>query len=121
MNDKEFFNEIWPTIEEMNKIIPSHSRVVKELVIIEDAQSPFALTDKGTVREKITLNLYEEKIEKAYEEMESRQRSSDVPLPETFGREEISSFLRRSLLSLLPDINISDKDDLFEHGKLYVF
>ena len=119
-SEKDFINEIWATIVNMNKLVPAHSRVVKELVLIEDSRLPFAFTDKGTVRERVTLNLYSERIERAYEEMESKQSGdSELAFPTVFGKMEISSFLRHVLKSFLPDFEAADDADLFEHGEKF--
>ena len=71
-NATDYLNEIWPTVEHMNTMVPNHSRVVKELVLVEDPQIPFATTDKGTVKETITLGLYANVIDKAYEGLEEQ-------------------------------------------------
>jgi hypothetical protein len=112
---QEFINEIWPTIEEMNKVIPSHSRVVKELVLLEDALLPFSTTDKGTVREGPTLQDYEQQIEKAYLDAETMQQ--DVKLPTRFEQSDIMAYLQESVRSLLPETTLTDDADLFENGK----
>src|ERR1700749_3149283 len=70
---REFAKEIWPTIEHMNQIVPGHSRVVKELVLVEDPQIPFVATDKGTIKVNATLALYADQIERAYQDLEMKQ------------------------------------------------
>jgi hypothetical protein len=87
---------------------------VKELVLIEDAELPFALTDKGTVRGKVTLNLYADRIEKAYEDAETKQQ--ELAFPVNFERADILAFLQDGLRILLPDVELSNDSDLFEHG-----
>jgi hypothetical protein len=112
---QEFINEIWSTIEEMNKVIPSHSRVVKELVLLEDALRPFSTTDKGTVREGSTLQDYARRIEQAYLDAETMQQ--DVKLPTRFEQSDIMAYLQESVRGLLPETTLTDDADLFEHGK----
>lgn len=84
-------------------------------MLVEDAESPFALTDKGTVREKVTLDMYRERIEKVYEDLESG-KTDEVELPSSFERGDIISYLRRTLGTLLPDGVPSNEADLFEYG-----
>lgn len=98
----------------MNEIIPKHSRVVRELVIVEDPKTPFALTDKGTVKEKITLGLYEERIALAYEETE--KAAKEVGLPSKFDGASIREFLKEAFNTFVKDAEIGDDVDLFEHG-----
>jgi hypothetical protein len=100
----------------MNRIVPAHSRVVKKLVLIEDPQKPFQLTDKGTVRAQVTLNMYEEQIEKAYKDTEADLQDG-IDIPTEFGEEEIKAFVNSAVRSLLPDEHLACDDDLFEYGK----
>jgi hypothetical protein len=117
IGNRDFLNEIWPTVEQMNRVVPAHSRVVKELVLVEDPELPFAATDKGTVREKLTLSMYAEQIDKAYEELEMNQRD-ELVFPKSFEEMDISAFLQDALHTLLPDRDLTSEVDLFEQGKL---
>ena len=100
----------------MNRIVPGHSRVVNELVLIEDPKLPFAVTDKGNVKVKAALDLYAERIEKAYRELEVKQ-SDQITFPTTFEKGSIFTFLQDALHLLLPDASLTSEADLFEHGK----
>lgn len=116
-NPTAFLGDIWPSIEEMNKVTPAHSRVVRELVIIEDPELPFILTDKGTVREKLTIESYAVMIDQAYKQTFTAQ-GGEVPLPDEVNQESIAKFLEMTLKVYLPDITINEGDDLFEYGSL---
>lgn len=119
LNKDEFFEAIWPHVEYMNQIVPSHSRVIKELVLIEEPSLPFATTDKGTVREKITLELYRDRIEMAYNDLENKQSNDTDSLvfPSEFGQAEIRKFLRDALKVLSPSLTeVESATDLFEYG-----
>jgi hypothetical protein len=100
----------------MNQIVPGHSRVVKELVLVEDSHIPFEVTDKRTVKVKATLGLYAEQIEKAYQDLEMKQ-SDEISFPTTFDNGSIFSFLQDALHFLLPDTILTSEADLFEHGE----
>ncbi|KZT33340.1 acetyl-CoA synthetase-like protein [Sistotremastrum suecicum HHB10207 ss-3] len=73
---RSFIDDIWPTIVAMNKEVPLHSCLIRELVLVASPNRPFSLTDKGTVRVKTTLSLYEQDIESAYLDMENGESSS---------------------------------------------
>jgi hypothetical protein len=101
----------------MNKVVPTHSRLVRELVLVEDPALPFAQTDKGTVRAKVTLEMYKDKIEAAYNKLEQTIGSTDLVFPSILGKEDVSQFLSDVVKSLIPDHVVNDPDaDLFEHG-----
>jgi hypothetical protein len=110
-----FLLSIWPAIEHMNKIIPAHSRVVRELVIVEDPNLPFALTDKGTVKEEMTRGLYKEMIERAYEDAVGG-RLVDVELPTEMTGSAIGEWFAKTLKAYLPESEIEIDEDVFEHG-----
>lgn len=101
----------------MNKVIPAHSRVVRELVILEDPTVPLILNDKGTVKEKLTIERYAAKIDRAYE-CAFTSKCGEVPLPDVISRESLVRFLEMTLKVYLPDIVVKESDDLFEHGQL---
>lgn len=103
----------------MNKIIPTHSRVVRELVLIEEPDLPFALTDKGTVKEKITIESYAKRIEEAYDSLSTIQQT-EVLLPDDFNQKTITKFIKETVRTFLPDAEAKDHEDLFEHGKYYL-
>lgn len=113
----EFLRNIWPAVAHMNKIVPTHSRVVRDLIIIEDPLTPFALTDKGTVKAKATLNLYSEKITKVYENLSSS--ISDVSTPSDTDHSAVMSYLDRLLRSYTPDAKLDHDTDLFEQGNTW--
>lgn len=108
-------NLVWPAIKQMNEVVPTHSRVMKELVIFEDPQHPFLLTDKGTVREKLTLDLYAEQIERAYQNIE-KASIEDVQLPTVLNRKDIMTFLQHVVRKLLPEAKLNNDSDLFRCG-----
>ncbi|KZS90163.1 acetyl-CoA synthetase-like protein [Sistotremastrum niveocremeum HHB9708] len=109
-----FLNQIWPTIEILNKEVPMHSRIVRELIIIASPNRPFALTDKGTVRTKVTIALYEKEIEAAYKALSDAQQS-DWDLPSTFDFTGIQEFLRNVLRGTLGH-DVREDDDFFSQG-----
>ena len=117
IEDKEkYLDDIWPAVEDLNQNIPSHSRIVRELVLVEADELPFALSDKGTVKKKVTLDMYAEIIDRAYVLAEQKGTSF---LPMTFDEEGVSASLMQIVRSLLPKgTAIRADDDLFEHGKL---
>lgn len=115
-NREEYIDTIWPSIEYLNAIIPSHSRIVRELVLVETNDLPFVQTDKGTIKKEETLKKYAEIIDRAYI---AAQESGAPFMPITFDDEAISSSLMmtvRTLLHIPEQSTISAEEDLFDHG-----
>ncbi|KAK5689976.1 hypothetical protein LTR17_026076 [Elasticomyces elasticus] len=63
----EVVDRVWPSIEAANKHLLPETRLTKELVIITQPGKPILRTAKGTVSRRATLEMYEKKIEEAYE------------------------------------------------------
>ncbi|KZS94473.1 hypothetical protein SISNIDRAFT_453395 [Sistotremastrum niveocremeum HHB9708] len=109
-----YLEQIWPSIEGLNKEIPKHSRVVRELVVVANPSRPFVKTDKGTVRAAETLALYQEDIERAYRTLED-DRPPRWTLPASYNLESIQEFLHCVLEEVLGR-SIAKSDDFFEQG-----
>ncbi|KEQ72216.1 acetyl-CoA synthetase-like protein [Aureobasidium namibiae CBS 147.97] len=71
MSDDEFFEAVWPAVEDANAKAESFSRVPKELVILVVADTEYPKTDKGTfIRAKI-YDQFKEEIETKYSDFEN--------------------------------------------------
>jgi hypothetical protein len=114
-----FLAEIQPTIAHANTILPKHSRLVPELILVAPPDRPFATTDKGTIKKKETLDKFEREIESAYDKLEDG--SGDEWTFEGSVEEEgdLRRFVRSAVRSVLGE-EVPDAADLFEHGALRV-
>lgn len=63
----QLLDEIWPTIERANQDCPSYGRVLKDFILFTTSEKPMLRTGKGTVQRQLTLNLYENEINKLYD------------------------------------------------------
>jgi thioester reductase-like protein len=71
MSDDEFFEAVWPAVEDANAKAESFSRVPKELVVLVAADTDYPKTDKGTfIRAKI-YDQFKEEIETKYSDFEN--------------------------------------------------
>jgi thioester reductase-like protein len=71
MSDDEFFEAIWPAVEDANARAESFSRVPKELVVLVAADTEYPKTDKGTfIRAKI-YDQFKKEIETKYSDFEN--------------------------------------------------
>ncbi|KIK92302.1 hypothetical protein PAXRUDRAFT_147631 [Paxillus rubicundulus Ve08.2h10] len=71
----EFKNKIWPVIEEANKMLPTCSRISKEMILITSSDKPMLQTAKRTAQRKGTLEAYEWEINALYDTVEAGQSS----------------------------------------------
>ena len=109
----DFLSQIQPTIDHANSVLPHHSRLVPELIIVAQHDKPFATTDKGTVKAKETLSIFETEITNSYVTLEGGGEwvfDGSVTNPH-----DIREFLRKAMKGLL-DKDFADTADLFEQG-----
>ena len=112
----EFLVQIQPTIDNANTILPQHSRLVPELVIVASRDKPFATTDKGTIKTKETLDKYTAEIEKCYETLEGGGDGGAWEFEGNVSSEEnLRQFLRTAVEGVLSR-DVPDAGDLFEYG-----
>ncbi|THW14131.1 acetyl-CoA synthetase-like protein [Aureobasidium pullulans] len=73
MSDDEFFQAVWPAVEDANARAESFSRVPKELIVLVAADTEYPKTDKGTfIRAKI-YEQFKDEIEQVYSDFENGQ------------------------------------------------
>ncbi|KZV99470.1 acetyl-CoA synthetase-like protein [Exidia glandulosa HHB12029] len=111
----EFREAIWPTVIKMNEFAPSHSRIVKEMIIVASPAKPFAINPvKNTaVRPQVTA-AYAKEIDAAYEDFENNIHD-DFVAPSSWELDDALQFVRVVVRSTLPDIE-GDEDDFFNFG-----
>ncbi|KAL8647899.1 MAG: hypothetical protein Q9210_005286 [Variospora velana] len=111
-------DEIWPKIQEANKTIPTHARVMKDFILFTRPEKPVERAGKGTVQRTATLRLYLEEIASLY-------KAPGMPKidPHQFVQSELQhvSTLREVLYSLVSssvesDGRIEDDTDFFDLG-----
>ncbi|KAL1800694.1 hypothetical protein ACET3X_001036 [Alternaria dauci] len=57
-------DDIWDTVEDVNKDSPVYARVAKEMILV--VQEPFPQTPKGSVQKRALLDLYEKELDALY-------------------------------------------------------
>jgi len=114
-----FVDAIWPSIEYLNTIIPQHSRIIRQMVIVADSETkPFALSDKSSIKTKDTITLYQDEIDAAYTALEVEVGEGTVTGIET--PEQIHQYVR-DVLNKVAKRPIEDSDDFFESGEFTSF
>lgn len=110
----EFLNKIWPTVVHANEIVPKHSRLLREMVLVRSDVKPIVLTDKGSVKTNETLRLYSSEIEEAYSRLEIDSQAP-VPVPKTLDHAHLLVFVKTVVLEALGR-NINERSNLFDNG-----
>jgi hypothetical protein len=107
-NGEDFQKGLQHILTSVNNVVPFHSRILPEMIIIADSARPFATTGKGSIRRDEVLKLYAEDIKSCYTALFG---SNMRPASES----EHSSWVYRILETVIGHSIIGDLD-LFEQG-----
>jgi hypothetical protein len=84
------------------------------MILVASPEKPFLYTPKGSMRRSATLNSYETEIEAVYEAV-AEAAQEDIAAPLDWSAEDTLRFVRQ-VVSGVTKAEISDDDDLFQHG-----
>ena len=108
--------DIWSLIEQANTLVPTQGRVLRSKILVASVDKPFIRAGKGTVVRKLTERSYQSEIETLYKEMRMPPALLTPRLKPSFMPEAVQDFVRNTVLTSLPSAEISNDDDLFQHG-----
>ncbi|KAJ7853342.1 hypothetical protein B0H14DRAFT_2758642 [Mycena olivaceomarginata] len=110
----EFRRIIWPTVEQANRIAPTHSRIFKEMILVASLSKPIEVTAKGTPRRQAVLEIYAQEIARIYSAVEdSFQKNLVAPID--FDIFSSLEFVRKVVGEVMPELPADDAD-IFQHG-----
>ncbi|KPM41877.1 hypothetical protein AK830_g4721 [Neonectria ditissima] len=64
-------DEIWPLVEEVNKVTVAHGRIVRNFIALANPTKPFLRAPKGTIQRGPTLKVYKDDIDQLYQKAEA--------------------------------------------------
>ncbi|KAG7007189.1 non-canonical non-ribosomal peptide synthetase FUB8 [Physcia stellaris] len=77
-DNSSLLNHIWPIVLEASRACPAHAKVMKDFILFTDETKGVERAGKGTVQRMMTLQLYEEEINRLYEMPELPNRSPEL-------------------------------------------
>ncbi|KAJ3887895.1 male sterility protein-domain-containing protein, partial [Lentinula edodes] len=107
--------QVWPVIEEGNRLVPAYSRIYKETILISSPEKPLPRAAKGTILRKAAYQLYEGAINRIYEIIDTNANSSPVDPPTSWESPQVQQWLTHQLQGLC-GVVLSPTVDFFEHG-----
>lgn len=106
-------------VQNVNRVVPHHSRLIRSLVLVVNEEKPLLITDKGTVKRKASLELYAAEIDAAYRDLEDGKSgeigSYPIPLFEPGNAKSLESCLSTLLHDVL-GTQLGMDDDFFAVG-----
>jgi thioester reductase-like protein/acyl-coenzyme A synthetase/AMP-(fatty) acid ligase len=87
MDPSTLVDELWPAVERINKMNPTHGRVWKSMILVAKRDKPFSRAAKGSVIRKRTIHDYVKEIDALYGDELSRDKlgkaGPDIDLDQT--------------------------------------
>ncbi|KAJ8488944.1 hypothetical protein ONZ45_g13773 [Pleurotus djamor] len=112
----EYRNAIWPAVEEMNALAPTHSRVFKEMIITIDPAKPFMFTPKGNPRRPVIIKMYEQEINDVYTAVEDSANNAQTEPPSDWEDFTLLTSFVTSVVNGVLTKHASLEDDFFDLG-----
>lgn len=116
-DENQFIEEIWPTVQEANRISVAHGRVMKDKIGVASRDKPFSTTPKGSTQRRLVTDSYKDEIEALY----SKRASADAWVDAISGATELSDIVQtvRNMVSeaiSLSPAEFTDQMDLYSIG-----
>ncbi|KAF3384527.1 Iterative polyketide synthase CazM [Penicillium rolfsii] len=93
MSQDAFIEQIWPTVQEANRVVATHGRILRERIGLASNAKPFKTTAKGTVQRQATLRDYEQEINAIYDA--DSALDLDVLFPEMTDSSSIEKYVHK--------------------------
>lgn len=77
-DSSSLLNHLWPIVLEASRACSAHAKVMKDFILFTDEKKGVERAGKGTVQRMMTLQLYEEEIDRLYEMPELPNRSPEL-------------------------------------------
>jgi thioester reductase-like protein len=119
---REALNEIWPLVQEANRIAPAFAKVPKSLVLFTTPGKPFLRAGKGTVQRQNTVKAYSNELSEIYSSQEADLLTEGLTLSTPISLGIIKTFTREIYWQVMgmKDVkyptNLVDSDNVFEAG-----
>lgn len=110
----DLVEQIWPMVENANLQSPAQGRILRSMILVALPEKPFARAGKGTIVRHLVTKAYASEIDQLYAALEA----SDCPGPivSFHDLKTIKEAVRRSVLSVLGEVQVSDQDNFFNCG-----
>ncbi|KAH8432734.1 putative NRPS-like enzyme [Aspergillus melleus] len=113
INEKEFIDAVWPTVQQANEAVPNYGRIAKNKIRLALRDKPFKVTPKGTTQRNAVNRDYKDEIEAIYAAADTEEQEK---LPESLDQGSMVSFIHHIVCSLIGREDISPEEDLYGAG-----
>ena len=85
---------LWPSIRRLNTNTAGPGRVSQSMILIAKEDKPFVRAGKGTIVRKLTLQAYEEELDRLFKGSPKKSTPSVLLKPTAFRLEDVKTLLR---------------------------
>ncbi|KAE8335493.1 hypothetical protein BDV24DRAFT_156005 [Aspergillus arachidicola] len=111
---RDLIAQIWPTVQDANRINPAHGRIMKNKVGVASKTKPFQTTPKGSTQRRLVTRDYEKEIEDIYTKQDDE--ITEYQIPDTADLSGIQEFVRNVVSDALGFSSFSDQTDFYSLG-----
>ncbi|RUS23010.1 hypothetical protein BC937DRAFT_93667 [Endogone sp. FLAS-F59071] len=105
----------------VNEFVPTHSRVLKDIIYILPLNQELPPTDKGTVKRKDAEQQFAGEIERMYQNLLGDKKSEDVAIAQPLGNKHITvEIVQKSLKSMVADV-LGKQESSFDNTSVSLF
>lgn len=114
---RQRLDEIWPKVEEANKVAPEFAKIPKSLILFTTPSRPFLRAGKGTVQRQNTIKSYSVQLDSLFSSQEDSLLTEGLTLGKLSSQESIiKTFTREIYAQALAAKDLGGDEDVFERG-----
>lgn len=107
---------LWPDIQRLNANTAGPGRVSQSMILIAKKDKPFVRAGKGTIVRKLTLQAYEEELNKLFKGSPKRSMPSVLLKPTAFRLEDVKALVRSIIENNLVEVAADESLNLYTQG-----
>lgn len=113
-DQKALLDRVWLLVQCANEETVQHGRISRDMLVLSNPSKPFLRAGKGTIQRAMTVKLYEEDIEKMYEN--SGATGDEVPKLNVESEEALAKSIVETLQKQLAAKDLDVDIDFFAAG-----
>lgn len=102
---RALLESVWPLVEKANEETVAHGRIARDMFVLSNPEKPFSRAGKGTIQRALTVKLYEDDINKMYENRGNASQAKKLNV-------ESEEALAQSIVETLRETLAADRLDV---------
>ncbi|GLA50743.1 putative NRPS-like protein biosynthetic cluster [Aspergillus niger] len=115
LDPSSFIDDIWPAVDEANKTVAAHGRILKDKIALSKRDRPFQTTPKGSTRRAAVVKDYTDEIDAIYTTTDEETVDVDE-LPASPDLSNLSKYIHDLFTRILQRSDFGPQEDLYKLG-----